>query len=153
MDAFDKRIVAALQRDAGLSNAALAETIGLSATPCWRRVQALERAGVIRRRVALASPQALNVGVSVFVRVRTDQHSAAWLEQFRRAVEDIPEITGLYRMSGDIDYLMRIVVPDIAAYDAVYQRLIRKVQFAEVTANFAMEIIKETTELPLHYAD
>ncbi len=153
MDAFDKKILTALQRDASLSMAALAEQVGLSSTPCWRRVQLLEKAGVLKRRVAIADAEALNVAVTVFVRIRTDQHSAAWLERFRKAVSAIPEIIGLYRMSGDIDYLLRIVVPDIAAYDSVYQRLIQKVQFAEVSANFAMETLKETTELPLHYVD
>lgn len=153
MDEFDKKILTALQRDASLSTAALAERVGLSSTPCWRRVQALEQKGVLKRRVAIADPAALNLGVTVFVRVRTDQHSSDWLERLQKTVDEIPEIIGFYRMSGDIDYLLRIVVPDIAGYDAVYQRLIRKVHFAEVSANFAMEIIKETTELPLHYAD
>ena len=153
IDGFDKRILAALQRDASLSMAALAERVGLSATPCWRRVQALEKAGVIKRRVAVVDAAALNVGVTAFVRVRTREHSAGWLERFRQAVEDMPEIVGLYRLSGDIDYLLRIVVPDIEGYDAVYQRLIQKVDFSDVSANFAMEIMKDTTELPLHYLD
>ena len=153
MDAYDKKIMAALQRDASLSTAALAESVGLTSTPCWRRVQALEHKGVLKRRVAIADSAALNLGVTVFVRVRTDQHTSEWLENLKRSVADIPEIIGFYRMSGDIDYLLRIVVPDIAGYDAVYQRLISRVHFAEVSANFAMEIIKETTELPLHHVD
>lgn len=152
MDRIDRKILQHLQRDASLSIADLAESVGLSSTPCWRRVQALERAGVILRRVALADPEKLNLGVTVFVRLKTSQHSEAWLKRFASAVETIPEIVEFYRMSGDIDYLLKIVVPDIAGYDAVYQRLIAKVDFSDVSANFAMETIKSTTALPVDYA-
>ena len=152
MDNVDRKILQALQRNASLSIAELADSVGLSSTPCWRRVQALERDGVIVRRVALVDPEKLNLGVTVFVRLKTSQHSEAWLKRFARAVETIPEIVEFYRMSGDIDYLLKIVVPDIAGYDAVYQRLIAKVDFSDVSANFAMEIIKSTTALPVDYA-
>ena len=152
MDLVDRKILQALQRNASLSIAELADSVGLSSTPCWRRVQALEREGVIVRRVALVDPEKLNLGVTVFVRLKTSQHSEAWLKRFARAVETIPEIVEFYRMSGDIDYLLKIVVPDIAGYDAVYQRLIAKVDFSDVSANFAMEIIKSTTALPVDYA-
>ena len=152
MDAIDRKILYWLQRDATLSIAELADKVGLSSTPCWRRVQVLEREGVIARRVALADPAKLNLGVTVFVRIKTSQHSHDWVEQFGRAVDDIPEIVEFHRMSGDIDYLLKIVVPDIAGYDAVYQRLITKVSFADVSANFAMETIRSTTALPVDYA-
>ena len=152
MDKVDRKILQALQRNASLSVAELADSVGLSSTPCWRRVQALERDGVIVRRVALVDPEKLNLGVTVFVRLKTSQHSEAWLNRFARAVETIPEIVEFYRMSGDIDYLLKIVVPDIAGYDAVYQRLIAKVDFSDVSANFAMEVIKCTTALPVDYA-
>lgn len=152
MDQIDRKILRCLQDDTSLSVAELAERVGLSSTPCWRRVQALERDGVILRRVALVDPAKLNLGVTVFVRLKTSQHSEAWLKRFARAVGTIPEIVEFYRMSGDIDYLLKIVVPDIAGYDAVYQRLIAKVDFSDVSANFAMETIKSTTALPVDYA-
>ena len=152
LDAKDRRILAVLQEDAMAPVAEVAERVGLSTTPCWRRIQRLEREGVIRRRVALLDADALNVPVSVFVAVRTSQHSAKWLAQFRRAVEAIPEIVEAYRMSGEIDYLLRVVVPDIAGYDAVYKQLIEKIELADVTSSFSMEEMKHTTALPLDYA-
>lgn len=151
MDAFDRKILACLQADATLSIAEIAERVGLSPTPCWRRIQNLEKAGVIRARVALLDPETLNVGVTVFVRVRTREHSYEWLEGFAAAIAEIPEVVEFYRMSGDIDYLLRVVVPDIAAYDAVYKRLISRASLADVSSNFAMEQIKYTTALPLDY--
>ncbi len=141
-----------LQQDATLSLAELSERVGLSTTPCWRRVQNLEKTGIIRRRVALLDPDKLNVGVTVFVRVKSGQHSLDWLEQFARAVDEIDEVVEFYRLSGDIDYLLRIVVPDIAAYDRVYKRLIAAADFTDLSSNFAMETLKHTTALPLVYA-
>ena len=152
LDPKDRQILAILQVDALVPIAEVAERVGLSTTPCWRRIQRLEREGVIRRRVALLDPAALNVPVSVFVAVRTSQHSAKWLAQFREAVESIPEIVEAYRMSGEIDYLLRVVVPDIAGYDAVYKQLIEKIELADVTSSFSMEEMKHTTALPLQYA-
>jgi Lrp/AsnC family transcriptional regulator len=152
LDPKDRQILAILQADAMVPIAEVAERVGLSTTPCWRRIQRLEREGVIRRRVALLDPAALNVPVSVFVAVRTSQHSAKWLAQFREAVESIPEIVEAYRMSGEIDYLLRVVVPDIAGYDAVYKQLIEKIELADVTSSFSMEEMKHTTALPLQYA-
>ena len=151
-DSKDRQILAILQADAMVPIAEVAERVGLSTTPCWRRIQRLEREGVIRRRVALLDPAALNVPVSVFVAIRTSQHSAKWLAQFRQAVESIPEIVEAYRMSGEIDYLLRVVVPDIAGYDAVYKQLIEKIELADVTSSFSMEEMKHTTALPLQYA-
>jgi len=152
LDAKDLGILGILQRDAMMPVAEIAEQVGLSTTPCWRRIQKLEAEGVIRRRVALLDPAALNVPVSVFVAVRTSRHSAEWLEQFRQALEGIPEIVEAYRMSGEIDYLLRVVVPDIAGYDAVYKRLIERIELADVTSSFSMEEMKHTTALPLDYA-
>ena len=153
MDSIDRRILEILQRDCTLSNAELAEQVGLSTTPCWRRVQKLEAQGYIERRVALLDPDKLNVGVTVFAAIRTNQHRKEWFDQFRTVVEAIPEIVEFYRMSGDIDYLLRIVVPDIAAYDEVYKRLIESIDFTDVSSSFAMERIKYTTALPIDYLD
>ncbi len=152
LDAIDRKILTCLQRDATLPVAEIAERVGLSTTPCWRRIQRLERDGVIAGRVALLDPDKLNLGVTVFVHIRTAQHNAAWLEKFAAAVAAIPEVVELYRMSGDIDYLMRVVVPDIAGYDAIYQRLIAAVELSDVSSTFAMERIKHTTALPVDYA-
>ena len=152
MDARDKQILNLLQADATLSVAEIAERVGLSTTPCWRRIQNLEKSGVIRKRVALLDAGKMNVGVTVFVRIRTSHHEYDWLEGFARAVADIDEVVEFYRMSGEIDYLLRIVVPDIAAYDAVYKRLIKTADLADVSSSFAMEEIKATTALPVHYA-
>ncbi len=153
MDAIDRKILSILQRDATIPIAEIAEQVGLSTTPCWRRIQKLDEAGVIRSRVALLDGGLLNVGVTVFVSVRTNQHNAAWFERFAKAVDEIPEVVEFYRMSGDVDYLLRVVVPDIAAYDTVYQRLIETVSLSDVSSSFAMEQIKYTTALPLDYTE
>lgn len=152
MNPIDAQILSLMQTDATLSVADIAERVHLSSTPCWRRIQKLEREGYIRKRVALLDPEKLNVGVTVFVAIRTNQHNEAWFERLNRAVSAIPEVLEFYRMSGDTDYLLRIVVPDIAGYDAVYRELIRNVDLFDVTSSFAMEQIKFTTALPLHYA-
>lgn len=152
MDKIDRKILDALQEDATMSTASLAERVGLSVTPCWRRVQKLEKSGVIRDRVVLLDRQKLNVAVDVFVAVRTSQHNIAWLESFADAVTRFPEVVEFYRMSGDIDYLLRVVVPDIGAYDAFYKRLIQQADITDVSSSFAMECIKYTTALPLQYA-
>jgi Lrp/AsnC family transcriptional regulator len=152
MDAIDRKILALLQKDATLPVATIAETVGLSATPCWRRIQRLEESGVIRARVALLDPDKMNVGVTVFVAIRTNQHDLEWLESFSRMMADFPEVVEIYRMSGDVDYLMRIQVPDIAAYDAVYKRMIARIKLFDVSSSFAMERLKYTTSLPVDYA-
>jgi len=153
LDEIDRRILQELQKDATIPVAELADRVGLSRTPCWRRVQRLEEEGVIRRRVALLDRSKLNLGVTVFVTVRTSNHSEEWLESFARAVNSIEEVVEFYRMSGEIDYLLRVIVPDIAAYDSVYKRLIRKVELFDVSSSFAMEEIKYTTAVPVTYAD
>ena len=152
MDRYDRQILALLQEDATMPVAEIGEKVGLTSTPCWRRIQKLEEAGLIRRRVALLDPAKLNVGVTVFVSVRTNQHNAKWLKTFHGLVQSIPEVTEFYRMAGDTDYLLRVVVPDIAAYDAVYKKLIQGAELADVSSSFAMEQIKYTTALPLDYA-
>jgi Lrp/AsnC family transcriptional regulator len=152
VDEIDRKILACLQEDATMPVADIAARAGLSASPCWRRIQKLEEAGVIRRRVALLDPEKMNVGVTVFVSIRTNRHNAAWAESFCAAVAEIPEVVEFYRMSGQIDYLLRIVVPDIAAYDRVYKRLIRIADLYDVSSSFAMEQIKYTTALPTGYA-
>jgi Lrp/AsnC family transcriptional regulator len=151
VDKLDARILDLLQGDGELTAAEVADRIGLSKAPCWRRIQRLRREGVIRRTVALLDAHALNVGTTVFVTLKTANHSEAWFARFVRAVRDIPEVTEIHRMSGDVDYLIRIVVPDIDAYDAVYKRLISAVEFQDVSASFALETIKSTTALPLDY--
>jgi len=151
MDSIDLRILDILQQDAELQTAEIAARVGLSTTPCWRRIQRLREAGVITRQVALLDAQKVNVGVTVFVSVRTSIHSEAWFESFKATVQAIPEVVEFYRMSGDVDYLLRVVVPDIAAYDRVYKRLIAGTQLHDVSSSFAMEELKLTTALPLSY--
>ena len=151
MDGFDRKILDCLQHDAGMPLSEITEQVGLSSTPCWRRVQNLEKAGIIAGRVAILDPAKLNVGVTVFVAVKTGQHSQEWLEAFARHVDSIEEVMEFYRMSGDVDYMLRVVVPDIAAYDAVYKRLIGIGGLSDVSSTFAMERIKYTTALPLNY--
>lgn len=152
LDRTDVAILDLLQSNASASLQEISEQVNLSATPCWRRIQRLEREGYIRQRVALLDPGKLNVGVTVFVSVRTSQHNADWFRRFTAVVTAIPQIVEFYRMSGDVDYLLRVVVPDIQGYDAVYQRLIREIELSDVSSSFAMEQIKYTTALPLSYA-
>ena len=151
MDRLDRKILRLLQEDATLAVADVAKKVGLSTTPCWRRIQKLEEDGVIQRRVAILDPVRINTRVTVFVSIRTGSHSNEWLKRFSEVVQEFPEVVEFYRMSGDVDYLLRVVVPDIAAYDAVYKRLISKIDIRDVSSAFAMEQIKYTTELPLDY--
>jgi Lrp/AsnC family transcriptional regulator len=151
LDPIDIKIVKCLQEDAMMPIAKVADHAGISPSPCWRRIQKLIAEGVIRRRVALIDQAKVNVGVNVFVSIRTNQHSLEWASKFCRAAAQIPEVVEFYRMSGRVDYLLRVVVPDIAAYDEVYKRLIKAADLYDVTSAFAMETIKYTTALPLHY--
>jgi Lrp/AsnC family transcriptional regulator len=152
IDNFDRRLLTLLQENASFSVNELAERVGLSPSPCWRRIQKLEAEGYIRARVALLDPRKMNLGVTVFAAIRTNQHSVEWLAAFSRAVVDIPEIVEVYRMSGQIDYMLRIVVPDIDAYDRVYKKLIAAIELYDVSSTFAMEVLKSTTVLPVDYA-
>jgi len=151
LDLVDREIVLLLQDNADRSVREIADLVGLTATPCWRRIQRLETDGVIAKRVALMDPASLNVGVTVLVEIRTNRHSAEWLAEFREGIETFPEIVEAYRMSGEIDYLLKVVVPDIAAYDDFYRRLIEVVDLYDVRSSFAMERMKVTTALPLDY--
>ena len=128
---------------------ALGDKVGLSRNACWRRIKALDQAGAIRRRVAILDAEMLGLGLSVFIQIRTNSHSADWAKKFSEAMRDLPEILGAYRMSGDLDYLIRARVADVAAYDRLYQRLIQKIEVSDVSASFVMEELKETTELPI----
>lgn len=138
-----------MQEDASLSVAQLAERVGLTTTPCWRRVQRLEREGYIRARVALLDPQKLGLGLSVFVLIRTDRHTPEWLERFSRAVSAFPEVVEVNRLAGEYDYLLRVVTQDIASYDRFYRKLIEAVDLSDVTSSFSMEEIKYSTALPI----
>ncbi|MDT8345919.1 MAG: Lrp/AsnC family transcriptional regulator [Thermohalobaculum sp.] len=149
LDGIDRRILRELQRDASLVVEELGTRVGLSRNACWRRVRRLEQEGVIRARVALVDPEALGLGLTVFIAVRTDRHDPDWLGAFTRAVRDMPEIQGVYRTSGDLDYLLKARVADVRAYDQLYQRLIRRIALSDISASFVMEEIKETTELPV----
>jgi Lrp/AsnC family transcriptional regulator len=145
---MDRMILAELQRDGTLSVDQLSERVSLSRNACWRRVKMMEEAGIITGRVAVVDPEKLGFGLSVFILIRTTHHEPEWLKKFRDAVTAIPEIIGVYRMSGDLDYVLRARVPDVKAYDRLYQRLIAKVPLSDVSASFVMEEIKETMVLP-----
>lgn len=149
VDEIDREILLSLQRDASLTARELAARVGLTATPCWRRVQNLEKAGVIRGRVALLDRSHLDLDVVALVHIRTNDHSAAWLERFTEGISEFPEIVEAYRTSGEIDYTLKVVVRSIEAYDGFYKRLIARVDLYDVRTVFVMELMKETTELPL----
>lgn len=153
LDSIDRRILARLQRDATLPIAELAEQVGLSLTPCWRRVQRLEKDGYILKRIAILDRHLLNAGVTVFIAIKTSEHSIEWIERFQKATRDMDEVVDIYRMSGEIDYLIRAFVPDIQSYDLLYKKLIAKLPSSNITSMFAMEEIKSTTEVPLSFID
>ncbi len=152
LDEMDVKILSILQEDCTRPVADIGKEVGLSTTPCWRRIQKLEETGVIRKRVAVLEPEKINAGVTVFVSIKTDKHSTAWLEKFHKAVDDFPEVIEFYRMSGEVDYLLRVVVPDIRAYDEFYKKMISRIEIAKVSSAFAMEQMKYTTALPLQFA-
>ena len=149
IDTIDRRLLAELQRDGTLSVDDLSQRVGLSRNACWRRVRRLEDERVITGRVALVDAERLGLGLSVFILIRTSNHDPDWLKRFKEAVTSLPEITGVYRMSGDLDYVLRARVADVKAYDRLYQRLIAKVPLSAVSASFVMEEIKETTAVPV----
>jgi Lrp/AsnC family transcriptional regulator len=149
LDSYDLRLLGLLQEDASLSIAELAERINLSANACWKRVKRLEADGYVLKRVALLDPRKLGAGVTVFVSVRAAEHSADWLATYADVVRKLPEVVEFYRMSGDVDYMLKLQVADIAAYDRVYQKLIRGVRLSNVSSAFAMEELKHTTCIPL----
>lgn len=149
MDQIDREIVRLLQEDADLTARELADHVGLTATPCWRRVQRLEADGIICGRVALVDPSAVGLDVTALVHIRTNDHSAGWLDRFSDAIAELPEILEAYRTSGEIDYTLKVVVPSIEAYDGFYKRLIARVDLYDVRTVFVMEQMKQTTALPL----
>lgn len=149
LDSIDRKLLSLLQKDATLSIANLAEAAGISQTPCWRRVQRLDRDGFITNRVALLDANRIGLKLTAFVIVRTSQHSAEWLAGFSEVTRAIPEIVEIHRMSGEMDYLLKIITEDIDGYDRIYKKLIAKVTLSDVSAAFSMESIKQTTELPL----
>ncbi|GGA48991.1 Lrp/AsnC family transcriptional regulator [Pelagibacterium lentulum] len=152
LDKLDRKILQLLQKDATMPVAEIGRKVGLSTTPCWRRIQKMEEEGVIKRRVAVLNPEKVNAGVTVFVAVRTNEHNDAWLRKFASVVEEFSEVVEFYRMSGEVDYLLRVVVPSIQAYDVFYKKLISKIPLSDVSSSFAMEQIKYTTALPLEFA-
>lgn len=151
MDKLDRRILELLQQNAQLSTAEIADAVGLSTTPCWRRIQRLEEAGIISARVVLLDRHKVNLGTDVFVGVKTNQHNWEWLQKFASQVSAFPEVMEFYRMAGESDYLLRVMVPDIRAFDDFYKKLVQSTDLADVSSSFAMEQIKYTTALPLKY--
>lgn len=149
MDEYDRKILAALQRDASRPVEALADEIGLSRNATWRRMRRLEESGILKARVALVDADKVGLGLTVFIAVRTDRHDAPWAEDFARAVAAFPEITGAYRTSGDLDYLIQARVADVRDYDRLYKALIARIDLKDVSASFVMEGLKETTALPV----
>ena len=151
MDRLDRMILTILQEDATVPVAEIGRRVGLSTTPCWRRIQKMEEDGVIKSRVAVLNPAKVNAKVTVFVSITTNQHNEDWLTRFSRVVSEFPEVVEFYRMSGQVDYLMKVVVPDIEAYDVFYQKLVSKIDIMNVSSAFAMGHIKNITALPLGY--
>jgi Lrp/AsnC family transcriptional regulator len=149
MDAIDRKILAVVQQDASLSVAEIGQRVGLSATPCWKRLQRLEADGVITKRVALVDPEKIGLGITVFVSIETGDHSQEWLRRFAEVVGAMPEVMEFHRMAGDVDYMLRVVVNDMQSYDTFYKKLIATVPLKNVTSRFAMERIKSTTVLPI----
>jgi len=149
MDAIDRKILAVVQEDASLSVAEIGQRVGLSSTPCWKRLQKLEAEGVITGRVALIDPEKIGLGITVFVSVETGDHSQDWLTKFAALVSAMPEVMEFYRMAGDVDYMLRVVVRDMQSYDAFYKKLIAAIPLKNVTSRFAMERVKSTTALPI----
>jgi len=150
LDRLDRKILAILQEDASLAIAEVASRVGLSQTPCWRRIQKLRANGIIERTVALVKPEALGLGLTVFMAVEARDHSPEWLDQFTRAVVARPEVVEVHRMAGDIDYMLRVAVEDMAAFDSFYRELIAAVPLKNVSSHFAMERVKSTTAYPVH---
>ncbi|MDG1463159.1 MAG: Lrp/AsnC family transcriptional regulator [Gammaproteobacteria bacterium] len=151
MDAKDRKILDLLQQNAMLTAAEVAEQVGLTTTPCWRRIQRLEEQGFITNRVALLDRQKMNVGITVFVSVRANRHASDWVDRFREVVRNTPEIIEAHRLSGDTDYLLRVVVPSIESFDQVYKQMITSLEFTDVSSSFSMEELKYTTAIPITY--
>jgi Lrp/AsnC family transcriptional regulator len=151
IDSIDAAILTELQRDASRSIEQIAQVVGLSQNPCWRRIKRLEAEGIIERRVAIVEPSRVGIGVTVFASIRTRHHNDKWLTRFVKGVSSIPEVVEFYRMSGDVDYRLKVLVRDIADYDRIYKALIRVAELDDVSSSFAMECIKSTTEVPISH--
>jgi Lrp/AsnC family transcriptional regulator len=149
LDAIDRKILTVLQDDASLSVAEIGERVGLSSTPCWKRIQRMEAEKIILRRVALVDENKIGLGITVFVSVESSDHSEGWLKKFAIAVRAMPEVMEFYRMAGDVDYMLRVVVSDMLSYDVFYKKLIKAVPLKNVTSRFAMEKIKSVTAYPV----
>src|SRR5262245_4950456 len=152
LDRTDLKILECLQSDCSQSIAEIADRVHLSQNACWRRIKQLEEDGIITKRVALLDPAKLGVGVTVFVTVRAGEHTERWLETFSAAVRKMPEVVEFYRMSGEVDYMLKLQVADIASYDRAYKALIRSAKLMDVSSAFAMEELKRTTAIPLDQA-
>ncbi len=151
MDKKDKAILEALQQDATMTVSDLAAGIGLSKSACWRRIQNLEASGIIGARVTLLNQQALGLNLTVYAAVKTHEHTKAWFDQFHAVTTAMPNVMEVHRMSGDVDYLIRAVVPDMQRYDEMYKEMISRINLFDVSSSFSMETIKYTTALPLDY--
>ncbi|MFC6488234.1 Lrp/AsnC family transcriptional regulator [Nitratireductor sp. GCM10026969] len=152
LDDIDRKILEALQRDSDRAVSEIAEEVKLSSTPCWRRIRRLEESGIVKRRVALVDRRLLNVAMTIFIGVKAPRHEMRWLEAFRALIEDVPEIVEAYRLTGDTDYIVKVVVPDIETYDAVYKKMISTLEFSEISSSISMEELKFTTAVPTRYA-
>ena len=150
MDLVDRKILNLLQSDASLTVKQIAGQVHLSITPCWKRIQKLETQGIIRARVALLDPEKVDANVTVFVAIKTDQHTTQWIERFSSAISDMPEVMEIFRMSGEVDYLLKVVVSSIDAYDRFYKNLVDRIELSNITSSFAMEQMKYTTALPIN---
>jgi Lrp/AsnC family transcriptional regulator len=152
LDEIDRKILDILQNDSEMPVSEIADAVNLSATPCWRRIRRLEEIGVIKRRVVLVNRKMINVSMTIFIGVKAPHHDIRWLKAFRDLIDEIPEIVEAYRLTGSTDYIVKVVVPDIETYDAVYKKMISKMNFSEVNSSISMEEIKFTTSMPTHYA-
>lgn len=150
-DEIDRKIVDILQNQADKTVSEIAEAVNLSHTPCWRRIKRMEDMGFIRSRVALIDRKMANIPMTIFISVKAPRHAIEWLDEFRKQIKDIPEVMEAYRLTGDADYLLRIVVPDIETYDQVYKNLISRLEFSDINSSIAMEEMKYTTALPTKY--
>lgn len=150
LDSIDRRILNLLQENADLTVKEIAATVNLSSTPCWKRIQRMHEVGIIRGSVALLDARKVDLDLTVFVAIRTSEHNIEWSEHFTQVVEAFPEITEVYRMSGEVDYILKVVVRDTRAYDAFYKRLIKKVFLSDINSMFAMEEMKYSTALPIN---
>ena len=149
MDKIDRKILGILQEDCSLPVSWIGREVGLSASPCWKRINRMRELGVIKKEIAILEANHLGLGLTVFVSITTGEHSAIWLEKFSETITDMPEVVGFYRMAGDVDYLLKVIVSDMEAFDEFYKRLIGTTALNNVTSRFSMETIKETTALPI----